>query len=482
MPETSSGPARGQRPGEYAAAALADHRHALAGRLREPLEPLLQPRAGDLGAVDVRADPGALRALAGARSQRVIVASEPSPAMKPGISSTGRARRRRAPRRRARPSCGAGRPTPVRSASRARAVGGDLRKAGPHGKRFLPGWRVSAIFSVSSRTNPARRIAGQRCEYPREHARRHDPRRLDRRRGPPGSGAPDGRAARPRPRRRPQRRRHPPARRRLSGAARLAARHPRPRAGRRGRRARPPASPASSPAIASWRSSAAAARPSSRVVHERAAMPVPDELDWTAAGGVPEAFTTAHDALFTQAGWPSASGCSSTAPPAASAWPRVQLGAMAGARVTATVRDAAAREQIAALGVNAIEPEGFDEYGPFDVSSSWSARRTWPRTSSRWPTGGRICMIGVGAGAKAEINLHELMVKRGRGSTARRCARGRSRTRRPPRGWSSSRCCRASPPATSSCRSPRRSRSTTSPTPTSASRRARKLGKIVLEI
>src|SRR5919202_2108811 len=38
------------------------------------------------------------------------------------------------------------------------------------------------------------------------------------------------------------------------------------------------------------------------VVHERLAMPVPDELDWEAAGGVPEVFTTAHDALFTQAG------------------------------------------------------------------------------------------------------------------------------------------------------------------------------------
>ncbi len=37
------------------------------------------------------------------------------------------------------------------------------------------------------------------------------------------------------------------------------------------------------------------------VVHERHCMPVPDELDWTAAGGVPEVFTTAHDALFTQA-------------------------------------------------------------------------------------------------------------------------------------------------------------------------------------
>src|SRR5262249_19230417 len=37
-------------------------------------------------------------------------------------------------------------------------------------------------------------------------------------------------------------------------------------------------------------------------VHERQLMPVPDALDWVAAGGVPEVYTTAHDALFTQAG------------------------------------------------------------------------------------------------------------------------------------------------------------------------------------
>src|SRR3954451_19114669 len=37
-------------------------------------------------------------------------------------------------------------------------------------------------------------------------------------------------------------------------------------------------------------------------VHERAAMPVPDGLGWAEAGGVPEVFTTAHDAVFTQAG------------------------------------------------------------------------------------------------------------------------------------------------------------------------------------
>jgi NADPH:quinone reductase-like Zn-dependent oxidoreductase len=33
-------------------------------------------------------------------------------------------------------------------------------------------------------------------------------------------------------------------------------------------------------------------------------MPVPDGVDWPAAGGLPEVFTTAHDALFTQAAGP----------------------------------------------------------------------------------------------------------------------------------------------------------------------------------
>src|ERR1044071_6552577 len=36
-------------------------------------------------------------------------------------------------------------------------------------------------------------------------------------------------------------------------------------------------------------------------VHERLLMPVPDALDWAQAGGFAEVFTTAYDALFTQA-------------------------------------------------------------------------------------------------------------------------------------------------------------------------------------
>ncbi|MDQ3294915.1 MAG: alcohol dehydrogenase catalytic domain-containing protein, partial [Actinomycetota bacterium] len=74
------------------------------------------------------------------------------------------------------------------------------------------------------------------------------------------------------------------------------------------------------------------------VVHERGAMPVPAGLGWAEAGAAAEVFTTAHDALFTQAALTTgdrllvhgAAGGVGTA--------AVQLGAAAGARVTATVR------------------------------------------------------------------------------------------------------------------------------------------------
>ena len=150
------------------------------------------------------------------------------------------------------------------------------------------------------------------------------------------------------------------------------------------------------------------------VVHERAAMPVPDELDWTAAGGVPEVFTTAHDALFTQAGLTvgerllvhGAAGGVGTA--------AVQLGTMAGARVSATVRNEAARERIAALGVLALEPEGFEASGPFDVILELVGAPNMPGNLKALALQGRICVIGVGAGAKVELNLVALMGKRAR--------------------------------------------------------------------
>ena len=158
------------------------------------------------------------------------------------------------------------------------------------------------------------------------------------------------------------------------------------------------------------------------LVHERAAMPVPGPLDWPAAGGLPEVFTTAHDALFTQAGLRpgerllvhGAAGGVGTA--------AVQLGRAAGARVTATVRREELRPQVEELGARAIDPEGFEEEGPFDVVLELVGASNLAGNLSALATGGRIAVIGVGGtGPKAEINLHAIMQKRARihGSTLR---------------------------------------------------------------
>src|SRR4051794_1594346 len=155
------------------------------------------------------------------------------------------------------------------------------------------------------------------------------------------------------------------------------------------------------------------------VVHERTAMPVPEELDWTAAGGVPEVFTTAHDALFTQAGLTVGERLLVHGAAGGVGMAAVQLGVMAGARVTATVRDEHAREQIAAPGVNAIGPEEFA--GTYDVILELVGAVNLSANLDALATSGRICIIGVGAGATAEIDLRKLMGKRGRihGSTLR---------------------------------------------------------------
>jgi NADPH:quinone reductase len=157
------------------------------------------------------------------------------------------------------------------------------------------------------------------------------------------------------------------------------------------------------------------------VVHERTAMPVPEDLDLTAAGGVPEAFTTAHDALFTQAQLTVGERLLVHGAAGGVGIAAVQLGVMVGARVTATVRNEQARERIAALGVQAIPPEGFSGYGPFDVILELVGAMNLDENLDALATSGRIAVIGVGAGAKAEINLHKLMGKRGRihGSTLR---------------------------------------------------------------
>ncbi len=157
------------------------------------------------------------------------------------------------------------------------------------------------------------------------------------------------------------------------------------------------------------------------VAHERTLMPVPQTSGWPEAGGLPEVFTTAHDALFTQAELRpgehllvhgGAGGVGTAA---------IQLARACGARVTATVRNEDLRAQVAELGAEAIAPEGFSEHGPFDVVLELVGAPNFAEDLNALATGGRISVIGVPGGVKAELNLLALMGRRARihGSTLR---------------------------------------------------------------
>jgi NADPH2:quinone reductase len=157
------------------------------------------------------------------------------------------------------------------------------------------------------------------------------------------------------------------------------------------------------------------------VVHERVLMPVPQGLEWPAAGGLPEVFTTAQDAVFAQAELRpgehllvhgGAGGVGTAA---------IQLARAAGARVTATVRSEGLRQQVQELGAIAIDCDGFAEHGPFDVVLELVGAPNMAENLQALATGGRIAVIGVSAGAMSELNLLALMGKRARihGSTLR---------------------------------------------------------------
>jgi NADPH2:quinone reductase len=156
-------------------------------------------------------------------------------------------------------------------------------------------------------------------------------------------------------------------------------------------------------------------------LNERLLMPVPRSLDWVQGGGLPEVFTTAHDALCDQAELRpgerllvhgGAGGVGTAA---------IQLGSAIGARVTATVRNEQLRAQVAALGAEVIAPEAFAEHGPFDVILELVGAPNMGENLQALATRGRITVIGVSAGAKTELNLLALMGKRARifGSTLR---------------------------------------------------------------
>ena len=64
--------------------------------------------------------------------------------------------------------------------------------------------------------------------------------------------------------------------------------------------------------------------------------------------------------------------------------------------------------------MTSIDPDGFADAGPFDVILELVGAPNLGDNLKALATGGRIAVIGIGAGAKGELNLAVLMGKRGR--------------------------------------------------------------------
>jgi NADPH:quinone reductase-like Zn-dependent oxidoreductase len=158
------------------------------------------------------------------------------------------------------------------------------------------------------------------------------------------------------------------------------------------------------------------------VVHERLLMAAPGDVSWPELGGFPEAFMTAHDALFTQCGLAMADRVCIHGAAGGVGTAAVQIARAAGAHVTATVRDAARHEDVRRLGADVvITPDQFPGEAEYDVILELVGAPNMDANLNALATGGTISVIGVGAGAAANVNLLALMHKRAAifGSTLR---------------------------------------------------------------
>ena len=144
---------------------------------------------------------------------------------------------------------------------------------------------------------------------------------------------------------------------------------------------------------------AGAAQAELAVVHERVALRVPDRVKMVEAGGFPEVFSTAYDALFTQAGLASGERVLVTGAAGGVGMAAVQLARAAGASVVASARSTALHERLAALGATCAGPQEAVALGPFDAVLELVGGPSLASSFGSLAPGARVVVIGTGGGA-----------------------------------------------------------------------------------
>ena len=150
------------------------------------------------------------------------------------------------------------------------------------------------------------------------------------------------------------------------------------------------------------------------LVDERLAVPVPERLGWAEAGGVPEAFATAHDALVGQCGLQAGERLLVTGAAGGVGLAGVQLGLACGAEVVASVRRPEQRGVLAELGAKAVAPEDVGAAGPYDVVLELVGAPSLADAVTSLAFWGRIVVIGFMGGHKLDLDLRVLAHRRAR--------------------------------------------------------------------
>jgi NADPH2:quinone reductase len=152
--------------------------------------------------------------------------------------------------------------------------------------------------------------------------------------------------------------------------------------------------------------------------------PVPDAIDLVTAGGVPEVFVTAHDALVTQCAMQPGEVLLVHAVGSGVGTAAVQLGRATGCTVVGTARTAEKLEQARALGLDhgvlaareldpaALAADITDAVGSVDVVLELVGGDYLVTDLAVTGLRGRIALVGMMAGTRTQVDLGALLMKR----------------------------------------------------------------------
>ncbi len=153
-------------------------------------------------------------------------------------------------------------------------------------------------------------------------------------------------------------------------------------------------------------------------VHERHITAIPANLADDVAAAVPEAYITAHDAVFTRSGLLLGEVLLVNGANGAVGSAAVQLGLAAGARVVANVRSPGSAAALAERGALVVSPQTALEQvaalGGADVVLELVGAPNLDFDFDALASKGRIVVVGTTAGESAGISLRALMGKRAR--------------------------------------------------------------------